>query len=353
MATTTTPESSGAPRLDRPDRERVGRRRPSLTQSLDALLPYLVLVGTTIAAVAWVTAAGRAVDGNYFYAVLQYSATIGPIALGFGLAMLAGHFDLSVSSMFGFAGITAIMLGQSSWALGLVAALAVAAAVGLVQGLIVVRLGAPSLPVTLGGLVTLSGLSYVVTGSRSVTFDDYEIGVALGQPIAGIFSARSIAVLACFAVAGALLSRTRLGRDLYATGSNPGAARSVGLRVSALTIGILVVSAILTAGSGAMVAFTLAAASPDTATNPLIPAVVAAIIGGVSVSGGAGTAQGILAGVLTLSVVKTTFNVVAAPQFVTEVTYGLLLAVAMLAASPEKGKLLGVWRARTAQRQKA
>lgn len=315
------------------------RSRLGARWSTEALLPYLVLVSTVIGAFAWISSSGRAVDSNYLYAILQYAATIGPVALGFGLAMIAGQFDLSVSAMFGFAGIVAIMAGGGSWVVGLLAALAVAVIVGLVQGLVIVRLGAPSLPVTLGGLVTMSGLAYVVTDSQSVSFDNYDIGLQLGQPIAGAFSPRSVVVLACFVLVALALSRTRTGRDLYAAGSNPSAARSVGLHVQRLTVGVLVLSAVLTALSGSMVAFTLAAASPDSATNPLIPAVVAAVIGGVRVRGGAGTAQGILAGVLTLSVVETTFNVVAAPQYVTEITYGLLLASAMLVASPGLAKL--------------
>lgn len=315
------------------------RDRRAARWSTQSMLPYLVLALTVVGALAWVSASGRAVDTNYGYAILQYAATVGPVALGFGLAMIAGQFDLSVSAMFGFAGIVAIMAGGGSWVVGLAAALAVAVVVGLVQGLIIVGLGAPSLPVTLGGLVTMSGLAYVITGSRSVSFDDYEIGFQLGQPIAGVLSPRSLIVLACFAVVALALSRTRTGRDLYAAGSNPAAARSVGLQVRRLTIGVLVLSAVLTALSGSLVAFTLAAASPDSATNPLIPAVVAAVIGGVRVRGGAGTAHGILAGVLTLSVVETTFNVVAAPQYVTEITYGLLLACAMVVASPGLGKL--------------
>jgi ribose/xylose/arabinose/galactoside ABC-type transport system permease subunit len=304
----------------------------------------LTLVGSAI----WISTTGRDLDSSFFFAVLQYSATIGPVALGFGLGMLAGQFDLSVSSMFVFAGIVAITFGGSSWVVGLLVALGAAAAVGLIQGLLVVRLGAPSLPVTLGGLVTLAGLSYLITGSKAASFSDYDIGVRLGQSVAGVFSARSIVVILCFAIAAVLLHYTRLGRDVYATGSNEFAAKSVGINVGAITVGVLILSAVLTALSGALVAFTLASASPNNATNVLIPAVVAAVIGGIRVTGGAGTPLGILAGVLTLSIVETAFNVVAAPQYVTEITYGLLLGLAILAAAPDRLKLVRAFKQKTA-----
>lgn len=303
------------------------------------LLPFLLLAGVTIIALILILANGHSLDQQSLYGLLQYFATIGPVALGFGLVMMAGHFDLSVAAMFGFGGIVAVLTGTDAWQLGLAAAVGSGIVSGVILGTIIVKLRMPSLPVTLGGMVTLTGLSYVLTSSKSVSFSNYDIGIKLSEPIAEVFSYRSITALVCFLVAAVVLRYTRLGRDLYAVGGNARAARSAGLKVGAITIGVLAVSGALTALSGGMVAYTLAAAAPDTALNPLVPAAIAAVVGGVATGGGGGTALGIFAGVLTLSVIETTFNILATPDYVSGVVYGSLLLLAMIAAAPERRNL--------------
>ncbi|GAB7007585.1 hypothetical protein JCM18899A_50600 [Nocardioides sp. AN3] len=280
------------------------------------------------------------------FAVLQYTASIGPVALAFGLVMLAGQFDLSVSSVFVVAGIIAVKTGNSSWVLGLMCAIAFAVIVGIVQGLLVGRLGAPSLPVTLGGLITLGGLAYVMTGSQSIAYDDYEIGIRLQEPIATFFSIQSLVALACFAVAHVVLRYARPGRDTYAVGGNASAARSAGIKVALITTTVFAVSAALAALSGALVAFTLASASPVNASDPLIPAAIGAVVGGVGVRGGTGSPLGVLAGVLTLGIIQAAFNVLAAPEYVTKLVYGALLIGALIAATDGQS----AWRAFVARR---
>jgi ribose transport system permease protein len=312
------------------------------------MLPLLLLAGTVVAATLAVVLTGREVRTNTLYSVLQYFATVGPVALGLGLAMIAGQFDLSVGAMFGLAGIVAVLAGGSSWELGILAACGAGVLAGLIQGTMVSRLAVPSLPVTLGGLVTLSGLAYVVTNSKSVGFANYDIGLALNDPVAEVFSARSLVALGCFVIASLFLNVTRGGRNVYATGGNPTASRKVGLPVRRITIAVLCVSGGLAALSGALVAYSLAAASPENASNPLLPAAIAAVLGGVGVNGGTGSPLGILAGALTLSVVETTFDVLAAPDYLSGICYGLLLLGAMIVAAPERERAWYAVRSSTA-----
>ena len=136
-----------------------------------------------------------------------------------------------------------------------------------------------------------------------------------------------------------ILRYTRLGRDVYATGGNPVASANAGIKVGLVTVGVLALSGALTALSGGLVAYTLSAAAPGDASNPLIPAAIAAVIGGIGTSGGRGSVAGILAGVLTLSVINTAFNVVAAPDYVSDIVYGALLVVAMVSAAPDRDRL--------------
>src|SRR5580700_6884265 len=84
------------------------------------------------------------------------------VALGLGLTMVIGEFDLSVSGVFGLGGCVAVLYGNESIWLGIACALGVGIAFGMAQGFIVTRFGIGSVPVTLGGLLTANGLAYVV-----------------------------------------------------------------------------------------------------------------------------------------------------------------------------------------------
>lgn len=302
-------------------------------------LPFSVLLVTIVAVGAVLAVDGRDVSAASVYAVLEYVGFIGPVALGVGIALSVGQFDLSVGAMFPLAGIVAVGAGAGSWVLGLIVALAVAIGVGLVHGTLVERLRLNALAVTLGGYVALSGLAYVITHSKPIAYTNYEIGARLTEPIMSILSIRSLAALGCFALAGVVLRYTRVGRDLYAAGGNQRASRNLGLPVGRLVVGVLVASAALTALSGAMVSYALASASPENASNPLFPAVIAAVIGGVRLSGGSGTASGILAGVLTLGVIDTGLSVLAAPSYVSNLAYGVLLLAATVAAASDRAAL--------------
>jgi len=102
------------------------------------------------------------------FSVMQLFATFGLVALGLGLSLLVREFDLSVSSMVGLAGCIAVMTGVEHPLLGLVLGVGAGIVSGAVQGLIMTRLGLSSVGVTLGGLLTLQGITYVQIGRAHV-----------------------------------------------------------------------------------------------------------------------------------------------------------------------------------------
>ena len=125
--------------------------------------------------------------------------------------------------------------------------------------------------------------------------------MAIDQPVASLFSIHSLITLGIFAVAGIVFSFTRLGRDLIALGSDRRASIMTGVSVNRLVIGSFVFSAMAAALGGTLLSMGLASASPSGLSDVLVPAVAAAILGGVSLAGGTGTPLGIAAGILTLT----------------------------------------------------
>src|SRR5215510_11486593 len=224
---------------------------------------------------------GRFVNRATAFSVLQQFATIGPVALGLGLTMIAREFDLSVGSMMSLAGCVAVMLGAEHPLVGVLAAMLVGLASGVIQGGIMVGLRLSSVGVTLGGLLTVGGIAYVLTGNATIGYPRMDVAMLVNEPVLGIFSLRNVVAIVLFAIAAFLFFATRLGRDTTAVGSDPRAALVAGVNVDRMLIGIFALSGTLTALAGALLSYSLAAASPVALVDALVPATAAAIIGGV------------------------------------------------------------------------
>lgn len=296
--------------------------------------PYLILV-----IVAGLLAAADAGNDRFLtlataYSTFQSFSTFGLVALGLGLTMLIGEFDLSTAGVFGLAGCVALLTGTESPWIGLMSALGVGLVFGLAQGFIITALDVGSVPVTLGGLLTSNGLSYVITHNRTIASDNIDLAMLLNDRVAGLFSIRSVVVLGIFVVAAAIFAGTRLGRDLVAVGSDRRAALIAGVSVRKLMLGAFTFSGLMAALSGSMLSFGLASASPSGLSDVLVPSAAAAILGGVSLSGGAGTPFGILAGVLILTVLRSGLNAIAAQQFAHDLATGFVLLAVAISDAP-------------------
>lgn len=275
------------------------------------------------------------------YSALQMFAAFGLVALGLGLTMMIGEFDLSVAGVYGLAGCVAVIVGNAvdPW-VGLLAAVGVGVTMGLVQGLMIAKLTVGSVPITLGGLLTATGFAFVVTQNRTLSFNNIELALMLNERVGGIFSVRSLVTIGLFIIAAFFVSATRIGRDLIATGSGRRAAIISGAPVDRMIVGVFIVSSVLAALSGALLSYGLASASPTGLAQVLVPAIAATILGGVSLAGGVGTPFGIAAGVLTLTILRAGLNAASAPPFAHELVIGLVLLGVAMADAPYLDRLL-------------
>ena len=288
--------------------------------------PFILLAITV--AIFGLLGGGRVLTLSTAYGVLQHFATLGPVALALGLTIMVRNFDLSVAGVVGLAGCVAIVVGSIDPVLGIAAALAIGAAFGLVQGAVIVRLNLSSIGVTLGGLLTATGLAYVVTGNQEIAFAQLEMPSLMDDPLVGPASLRFLVAAGLFALAAVVVSWTRAGRDLLASGSDPKAALVAGVRVGAVVISVFVIAGICSSLGGALLSYSLAAASPLPLSNTLVPAAAAAIIGGVSLRGGRGHPVGIAGGVLVLSTLQSGLTALGVDPFAQDiVTGGVLLTV--------------------------
>ena len=316
----------------------------------ESFRPFAVLSGAIVILGLVDRGSGNFLSVATAFSVLQLFSTLGLVSLALGLSLVVRGFDLSVAGMLSLAGCVAVLTGANHPWLGLAAGLALGLAGGALQGLVMTRLRIPPLGVTLGGLLTFQGLSYVLTEGQTIAYPNYDLALILTEPIMGFLSYRSLITLGVFLIVALVMSNTRLGRDVVATGSDPEASRIAGVHTDRILIGVFALSGFLTALAGVLLSYSLAAASPIALSDVLVPAAAAAILGGVSLGGGKGKPLGIAAGVLTLCILRSGLNAIGASPFVHEIaTGGILLVVAILDA-PDLARRLTSWHLRASER---
>ena len=269
------------------------------------------------------------------FSMTQLFATLGLAALGLGLTMIVDEFDLSIPGSFTVAGAVAVLTGAEYPWLGLACGVASGLAAGAIQGALIVSLGVRAVGLTLGGFLTLIGITYILTGGSTIAYSNHEVSNWLYQPtLFGLISNRGLIVLAIFLLAAAIMFFTRLGRDIIATGSNRSGAPVAGVNTSAIIIGVFATAGGLAALGGVMLSYSLQAASATQLSDTLVAAASAAILGGVSLSGGKGRALGMAAGVLTICLLRSGLSAIGAKPYMLEIVTGTLLLVVAIFDAP-------------------
>ncbi|BDH05433.1 ABC transporter permease [Streptomyces seoulensis] len=256
------------------------------------------------------------------------------IALPMTLLVVSGEIDLSVASTAGLSGAVMGALWNAGAAIETIIPLCLLLGVvcGLVNGLLVTRLGLPSLAVTIGTMAAYRGIAQIVLGSDAVTdFPARYLDFAAGRIGATFVPYALPPFLVLLAVAVLLLHATPFGRSLFAIGANEEAARFAGIRVRRHKLWLFTATGLLASATGIFWALHYASARYDNATGLELSVVAAVLLGGISFDGGRGTLGGAVAGVFLLGAlqnVMSLLNVSAQSQIVVT---GVLLVVSVLA----------------------
>lgn len=297
--------------------------------------PYWLTSSFLIALVVAPAFGGSALSAVNFFNIGQTFAAYGPLALGLGLLMVAGEFDLSLPASYGLGAMVAVQTGAGNPWWGLVLAVAAAVAAGLVNGLLVAVAKLSSVPVTLGTFIAVSGLMLVLGGGKSIPYENYHVGLRLDEPIAQFVSIRSLVAVGLFVAVGLLVRGTRWGRDLKATGGDRRAAEVAGVRTQRILIEAFGLSAGLAGLSGALLGYGLSSANPAYGGfSSLIFAATAVLLGGVRLAGGEGSAAGMAAGVFSMALLEELLVVTEAQSYVQDLLTGGLLVLIGIAVSP-------------------
>lgn len=247
---------------------------------------------------------------NNLTSIAVQAAFLAVVSLGMTFVIMTGGIDLSVGSVFALGGVLAAWGSQYGTLVALVLPLAVCGLIGLIQGLIIARLGLPSFIVTLAGLLFARGLLLLISDEGSTTFkvpaDSSFRQLAQGE-LLGVRYTVWI-VVALFLIGGLVLHRTSYGSTLLAIGGQEDAADLMGLAVVRTKLITYVVSALLAGFGGVMIASYTSSGVTILGVGLELEAIAAVVLGGTGLTGGAGTVLGTLVGVLLLQVIKNVIN---------------------------------------------
>ncbi len=229
------------------------------------------------------------------------------MALPLALVIIAAEIDLSVASVLALSSAVTASLWNAGLPIELIIpiCLVVGALCGAFNGLLVTRLGLPSLAVTIGTLALFRGLAFVVIGDESVTdFPAVWTDRAFGN-FAGTFIPDTIVLFAILGVAfGVLLHATPFGRSVYAIGANEEASYFAGLRVKRIKLILFVLSGTVAALAGIVISLRNSTAAANVGQGFELTAITAVLLGGVSIFGGRGTIVGVVLALFLLGAIQ-------------------------------------------------
>jgi rhamnose transport system permease protein len=257
-------------------------------------------------------------------------------AMGQMTVIVARHVDLSMGSVMGFAAIAAGMTFRdhpdTPILVGFLVAIGTGALLGLVNGVVVTLGKLPSIIVTLGTLSFYRGLLFILSGSRQIDPNQIPTGLihmAQTSPI-------DVPWIVLFAFAVALLAhlfltQNRVGREIYALGSNPSAARLRGIPVGPVTLLVFTLSGAAAGLAGIMYASRFGYVNPGiTGVGFELTVIAAVVIGGTSINGGVGSVLGTTLGVLLLGSVNVALPTLGVSGFWQNAIYGAIILLALV-----------------------
>jgi rhamnose transport system permease protein len=264
------------------------------------------------------------------------SLNIGEIAimaLPLTLIVMTGEIDLSVASMLGLSSTLVGYFFKHGWpiALCIVAVLAVGAAGGALNGMLITKLGLPSIAVTIGTLTLFRGIAEIVLGTQSVggfPASLTKVGVA---PLPHTRLSYSMAIFLVMAVIfGVVLHATPVGRSITAIGLQSEAARFSGIRVNRIKFNLYVLSGVICAFAGALWTFRFATSRYDAGTGLELTVVAAVLLGGVSIFGGRGTIFGVVIAIVVIGCIQAALTLTHVAAQVQNIVTGVLLLVSVV-----------------------
>ncbi|MCP2263045.1 ABC transporter permease [Promicromonospora thailandica] len=310
--------------------------RPTVGQRLTSFMPVIALVV--------LLAALTVVDPGFFTlssltAAVRTAAPLVVLAAGATVVVLCGGIDLSIAALCSLATVFFALWLPDLGGLTTLAIVAVAGAIGALQGVAHVLLRIPSFIVTLGGMSIFSAIALVISDAGPIPVSDRGTTHWLTLYVAGVLPMAFVVALVVVAVVSLVLRLTPVGSWVRAIGYSESAARLAGSPVDLVKVGAFTLSGACAGLAAVMLVSRNFSGSPTMADNLLLPAVAAIVVGGTAITGGHGSLWRSLAGALVVTLLRVGLPIVGVPSAYEQILYGAII-VAAVALTLDRSKVL-------------
>jgi len=232
--------------------------------------------------------------------------------------------------VFGASGVAIVMMLNGGMPLlpAFLIALLMGTLIGFLNGSVIAYTGMPAFIVTLSMQQVIRGLAFLITNGRAVG-SDHKLFNSLGNAYWLRIPAPIYAVAAMMLIVSVILYRTKLGRRMYAVGGNANAARFSGIRIPRVVISAYMISGTLSALSGIIMSSRMYSGQPSAGEGYESDAIAAAVLGGVSFTGGVGTIGGAIIGALVIGVLNNGLNLLKVSSYIQMIIKGLVIIAAV------------------------
>ncbi len=311
-----------------------GIRAITRTDEFSAFIPLAIIIFVT-----WIFRPDF-LSVNNFAAMFNQIPFVAIVALGASFPLMTGNVDISTGRVAGFAGIIMSVLIVDAgwhWLPSIIVPIIACVGIGLLNGLLVVKLNVPDFVATMGTLYIFGGLRYMFIKGYELSVYNTPVdhpahGISqffkderfLGMPV------HFWLMIIIFVVAFVAIKKTLWGRRLLAVGDNREVAALAGIKVTKMRFNAYVLSAVLSGVAGILLTLNVGIGKPETGDGWEFRAIAGCVVGGVSLAGGKGSPLGVLIGVTLVDVAQNAIIFLGAPSTMRMAVQGALMAAAVL-----------------------
>lgn len=289
---------------------------------------YAVWIMLVILVVFFCLLVNNFATANNLITILRQVATIGILSMGMTFVLLVGGIDLSMGAMVGLVGVASSLL-MTKYGLPVfiscLLGIGVGGLFGFLNGVIIAKTKIPPLIMTLGISYVIRGFAYLINNGYPV----YKLPASvkfLGQGFIYQFFPVCVLVMIIIIFIGAfILNNTHLGRNIYAVGGNEEAARLSGINVYKIRIIAYIISGLLSGLAGIVMMSRVNSGQALSGTGMEMDALIACVVGGISVTGGEGKATGMIGGMLVMGVLQNGMAIAGLNEYLQSVVKGAVL----------------------------
>lgn len=266
--------------------------------------------------------------------VMRQASINGIIAFGMTLVIISGGIDLSVGSTLAFSGMVAAVLMASGVpsSIAILAALLTGATLGGIIGLLISKGKLPPFIATLGGMISIRGLTLILSRGVPVSrFGNEGLIAWIGRGYVWFIPTPVVVLFTVFAVLSFVMRKTVFGKHVYAIGGNEKGALLSGIKVERNKVYIYMISGFMAALAAVILTSRVDSAVPTAGQMFELYAIAAAVIGGASLSGGRGRMSGTIIGAFIIAIINNGLNLLGVSAYIQQLVTGLIIIFAVIA----------------------